>query len=112
MSGKINSLLRVQQIEEELKKEAQSSHLELIQELADNRLGIPMELIRAYDRAKKRYTNAIVRLENGVCRGCHLAASSGVALVAKAGKSIHVCEHCSRLIYCDTPPPVAETPKV
>jgi predicted nucleic acid-binding Zn-ribbon protein len=100
---KIKPLLRVQQIEEELKKEAKACQLELIQELADTRMGIPMELIRAYDRAKKRYSNVIVRLENGVCQGCYLAASTGVALIAKAGKSIHICEHCSRLVYCESP---------
>ena len=111
MSGKIKSLLRVQQIEEELRKEASSSHLELIQELANNRMGIPLELIRAYDRAKKRYANAIVRLGNGVCQGCFLAASTGIALVAKAGKSIHICEHCSRLIYCESVEPAPDLPK-
>ena len=97
---KVKSILRIQQIEEELRKEAHDSHLELIQELANTRMGIPMELIRSYDRAKKRYPNAIVPLENGVCQGCFLAASTGVALVAKAGKSIHICEHCNRLVYC------------
>lgn len=95
--------MRVQQIEAELKKEADESHLQLIQELADRRMGIPMELIRAYDRAKRRYANAIVRLVNGVCQGCFLSASAGVAIIAKAGQSLYVCEHCSRIIYCETP---------
>lgn len=108
MSSKIKSILRIQQIEEALRKEAQEFHLELIQELADNRMGIPSELIRAYDRAKRRYPTGIVRLDKGVCQGCHMAASTGVALIAKAGKSVHICEYCSRLIYCDTPPPPAE----
>jgi predicted nucleic acid-binding Zn-ribbon protein len=103
MSMKIKSVLRMQQIEEQLRKDAKAYDLELIQELATTRMGIPIELILAYDRAKKRYPNAIVRLENGVCRGCHLAASTGIALIAKAGTSIHICEHCSRLIYCEAP---------
>ncbi len=106
--SKVKSMLRIQQIEEALRKEAIEGHLELIQELANNRMGIPTELIRAYDRAKKRYPNAIVRLDNGSCQGCHMAASTGVALIAKAGKSVHICEYCSRLVYCDTPPPAPQ----
>ncbi|MBI1870703.1 MAG: hypothetical protein HYS07_05865 [Chlamydiae bacterium] len=108
MSSKVKSLLRIQEIEEELRKKAKASKLELIQELADHRVGIPSEFIRAYDRAKRRYKNAIVRLINGVCQGCFLAASAGVAIVAKAGKSIHVCEHCTRLLYCEKPPEAAQ----
>ncbi|MBI1884040.1 MAG: hypothetical protein HYS08_07535 [Chlamydiae bacterium] len=112
MSSKVKSLLRIQEIEEALRKEAKAFHLELIQELANNRMGIPMELIRSYDRAKKRYKNAIVRLVNGVCQGCFLAAASGTSIVAKAGKSFHVCEHCSRLLYCEEPAPESsESPK-
>ena len=64
---------------------------------------VPIQFILAYDRAKKRYKNVIVRLINGVCQGCFLSASTGVALVAKSGQSIHVCEHCIRLLYCDKP---------
>ena len=103
MSTKVKSMLRIQQIEEKLRKEAKASNLELIQELADNRMKIPHELVRAYDRAKRRYPNAIVRLHNGVCQGCHLAASAGIAIIAKAGKSLYICEHCSRIIYCEEP---------
>ena len=104
MSEKINALLKVQEIENDLRRDPSLASLSLIQELANNRMSVPIEFIRAYDRAKKRYKNVIVLLINGVCQGCFLAASTGVALIAKSGRSIHVCEHCMRLLYCETPP--------
>ncbi|MDP3981759.1 MAG: C4-type zinc ribbon domain-containing protein [Chlamydiota bacterium] len=106
MNAKIKSFIRILEIEDELRKEAQTFHLELIQELATTRMGIPTDLIKVYDRVKKRYKNAFVRLHNGVCTGCHMAAPIGIAIVAKAARSIHTCDHCGRLIYIDLDPPV------
>lgn len=108
MSPKIKSFIRIQEIEEELRKEAQSSNLGLIQELANTRMGIPADLIKIYDRVKKRYKNAFIRLHNGICTGCFMSAPIGIAIVAKAARSIHTCDHCGRLIYIDTDH-VAET---
>ena len=92
---------KVKELEEEIKKEAVSNNLELIQELANTRAGIPGNLLKQYDRLKKKLKDPIVRMKNGVCQGCFMSFSLGTALVAHANKSIHICEHCGRLVYIE-----------
>ena len=92
---------RIREIEAELKKEKKSYNLELIQELANSRAGIPGNLLKQYDRLKKKLANPLVILKDSVCQGCHMTSSLGMAIIAKAHRGIYICEHCGRLLYVD-----------
>ena len=100
---------RIRKIEAELKSDASSHNLELIQELANTRVGIPVNFLKQYDRLKKKLQNPLVILKDGVCQGCFMASSLGMAIIAKAHRGIYICEHCGRLLYVDLDEAKAES---
>jgi len=53
-----------------------------------------------YDRLmKSKGDAAVVLMENGICKGCHVKVVSGTLQSLKAGEDITQCEQCGRILY-------------
>lgn len=58
------------------------------------------DLLEKYDRIfTHRGDAAIVVLEGGICRGCHMKVTAAVVSAAKAEKSFVFCSNCGRMVY-------------
>ncbi len=75
-------------------------HLEKLQ-LARTRLAerIPPSDLRLYERISRRFTHAIVPVENRTCLGCFMGLpTSAVSLRTDPG-NVRLCENCGRILY-------------
>lgn len=55
--------------------------------------------VRVYDRLRTSRWPAIVRLENGVCGGCHMAQSPSIAHLVRRNNALVSCQMCGRLLH-------------
>ncbi len=57
-------------------------------------------LLLHYERVlAKKADAAVVPLENGQCKGCHMKVTSATVIKAKADKEVAMCENCGRILY-------------
>lgn len=55
-----------------------------------------------YDRImKSKGDAAIVLLENGICKGCHVRVVTGTIQKLRANTEITLCEQCGRILYSE-----------
>ncbi len=47
----------------------------------------------------KKGDAAVVPLDNGQCKGCHMKVTSSTVIKAKAEKEVASCEQCGRILY-------------
>ena len=52
-----------------------------------------------YDRLLKNKGDAVVPVEAGICRGCHVKLVSGTLQLLKANEAITQCEQCGRILH-------------
>ena len=72
--------------------------------LEDERNGIAAKLdediISIYDRLfTGKGASAVVPLEDGQCKGCHMKVIKSTEMSARAEKVVTHCENCGRIVY-------------
>lgn len=61
---------------------------------------IDERVLASYERVQGlRGENVVVGVAHSVCGGCHMKLTAQVVLVAKGGKELATCPHCSRILY-------------
>ena len=75
-----------------------------IAELEEDRTGIAARLdddiISIYDRLfAGKGASAVVPLEDGQCKGCHMKVIKSTEMSARAEKEVTHCENCGRIVY-------------
>ena len=81
----------------EAKKNAGAKGLERKVSLARDEL--PGSMLSRFDRLISYYGEALVEAPEGVCQGCNMQLSSGLACeMQKNSDSVYVCEKCGRFI--------------
>jgi uncharacterized protein len=57
------------------------------------------DLLFRYDRIFDKKAPAVVPLENGICRGCHMKLTASTLTTSKAAKVLVSCEQCGRILF-------------
>jgi predicted nucleic acid-binding Zn-ribbon protein len=80
--------------------EAQVAELEA--ERTELASGVDDDLLSTYDRLfSGKGASAVVALEDGQCRGCHMKVIKATAMSARAEKEVTHCENCGRIVYAN-----------
>jgi len=84
--------------------ERRKNEEERIEELKKDREGIQKRvdpsLLSVYERLfKNKGDSAVVALEGGQCKGCHMRVTSATALKVKAEQEVTNCENCGRILF-------------
>ncbi len=58
-------------------------------------------LLARYDRIRRRFANAVVKVDNGTCRGCNVNVPPQVYINLLKGEEILNCPNCQRIMYSD-----------
>lgn len=76
-------------------------------------LQVSPELMTRYNRirASKKTGPAVVPLKGEVCSGCHMYIPAQIVNEVLAGKTMHTCNHCGRLLYHEDNYPAEGTHK-
>ena len=60
--------------------------------------GIDTPVIGAYDKLRKQKGQAVVRVEQGICRGCRISLPSSDMQQVRSGNLVH-CSSCGRILF-------------
>lgn len=95
-------------IEREWQKEQKALHVkkteldERISRLNDKRQelinGVELQSLQVYDTVRTRRGNAVARVEQGRCQGCHIKLSMNEWQKARTGVLVQ-CSSCGRILY-------------
>ncbi|MEA3240675.1 MAG: C4-type zinc ribbon domain-containing protein [Pseudomonadota bacterium] len=58
-------------------------------------------LLARYDRIRRRFSNAVVYVEQGTCTGCHVNVPPQVYINLLKGDEILNCPNCQRIMYSE-----------
>jgi len=83
-----------------LKDTLEAEVAQLSQERLATRQEIGPAAERRYDEVTKAKGVAVVKVEQGRCKGCNLTVPAGLWQRARAGEMVE-CSSCGRLIYVD-----------
>jgi predicted nucleic acid-binding Zn-ribbon protein len=61
---------------------------------------IPADVQAQYQFLRKQKGRAVVKIEQGVCRGCGIAVTAAWLHRARAGEAVH-CTSCNRILYLE-----------
>lgn len=62
--------------------------------------GMPRALLERYESlVDAGRAPALVAIEAGTCRGCHVRLPTMLESSARRGPAIHSCPHCGRMLY-------------
>jgi predicted nucleic acid-binding Zn-ribbon protein len=86
----------------ERRKNCEAQILELNSERNEIAGGVEDDLLSTYDRLfGGKGASAVVALEDGQCRGCHMKVIKATVLSARAEKEVTPCENCGRIVYAN-----------
>jgi predicted nucleic acid-binding Zn-ribbon protein len=76
------------------------AHLEQLKQ-ARTRLAerIAVQDLRLYERISRRFTHAIVPVENRICLGCFMALPTSAVSLRTDPDHVRLCENCGRILY-------------
>jgi len=60
---------------------------------------VPVPDLRLYERIARRFTHAIVPVEERTCLGCYMALPTSAVSLKTDPDHIRVCENCGRILY-------------
>ncbi len=60
--------------------------------------GIDTPVVGAYDKLRKQKGQAVVRVEQGICRGCRISLPSSDMQQVRSGNLVH-CSSCGRILF-------------
>ena len=93
MKGTIIMSDKLKTVEENLLQNREAVTTEMRQ------LELPPKILSHFNNIRKRFSNPIVELRNGVCLGCFMSLSSSQKQQVESGDGYGVCEACSRVLY-------------
>jgi hypothetical protein len=73
--------------------EAQAAERESLVRAADG------DLLKRYEHVRRRKGIALVPIEDGSCKGCHMRVPPQLANVLARQESVELCPHCQRLLF-------------
>ena len=76
--------------------EKQEDSISQIEELINS------DILHRYNDIKSRRKIAVVRVEDGVCRGCNMMLPTKVWHDIRVNDEIHYCDNCGRILYYET----------
>lgn len=62
---------------------------------------IKKEFLKTYDIVKSNKENALAKINNNECSGCHMIIPMYLIDKVKNEEELHLCEHCGRILYYD-----------
>ena len=62
--------------------------------------GIDYQIIDLYQELKKRKTTAVVKVDQGTCRGCQILLSTSELQRVRSGNLVR-CNSCGRILFLD-----------
>jgi len=83
-----------------LKEELEVAVAQLTEVRASTRQELGPDVMQRYDQLVKAKGVAMVKVEQGRCKGCNLTVPAGLWQRARAGEVVE-CASCGRLIYVD-----------
>ena len=84
----------------ERRKNCQTQVAELEAERTELAAGVDEDLLSTYDRLfSGKGSTAVVALEEGQCRGCHMKVIKATEMSARVEKEVTNCENCGRIVY-------------
>ncbi|MEE8318802.1 MAG: C4-type zinc ribbon domain-containing protein, partial [Dehalococcoidales bacterium] len=60
--------------------------------------GIDTPVVGVYDKLRKQKGQAVVRVEQGICRGCRISLPSSDMQQVRSGNLVH-CSSCGRILF-------------
>lgn len=60
---------------------------------------IPLPDLRLYERISRRFTHAIVPVEERTCLGCYMALPTSAVSLRTDPDHLRICENCGRILY-------------
>jgi wyosine [tRNA(Phe)-imidazoG37] synthetase (radical SAM superfamily) len=103
MSGAVERLYRLQEFELQSARGVTS----LINEMAQLRGQIPVDLLERYDRMRIHKARGVAKVVHGVCGECHLQIACGVLHSLKTEGAVLQCGNCGRYLYLAEDEPTA-----
>lgn len=88
----------VKELDERL-AEAQERLKTLEAERAEAATHVDARQLGVYDRLRHSRRPTVVRLEDGVCSGCHLAQPPSVTHMVRRNNTLVTCQMCGRILY-------------
>ena len=77
----------------------QKEEMEILQKRPELLKGLTPELLKKYEKSRKRYVNGIVGVLRGICQGCFMNIPPQFFNEMLKLKDLRQCPNCSRLIY-------------
>ena len=71
----------------------------LQRERSDVVAGLSEFVLAQYASLRRKFPDAVVRIDHGTCSGCKLKLSGSTIERVRGGSSIIACEHCSRILH-------------
>ncbi|MBN2232473.1 MAG: hypothetical protein JW781_06605 [Deltaproteobacteria bacterium] len=62
---------------------------------------VDRRILRRYDRVRTRFIDAVVKVENEACGGCHVSVPPQVYINLLKGEEFMDCPNCMRIIFHD-----------
>jgi predicted nucleic acid-binding Zn-ribbon protein len=71
---------------------------------------VPEESLALYTRVAKQRGSGVAEARDGMCQACHVRMRVQIWVEVKKNEQLFQCESCSRVLFYDPPPPIADTP--
>lgn len=106
MEPTVEGLLKLQELENELKSSAKKKTTKRIQEIKDEiiflKTQIPIEVVTRFYKLYRRYEDALVKANGGICQGCYINLPSSQATGMLYSEHLSTCQNCGRFLYMDS----------
>jgi len=98
-AGFEESLIVKKAEEERTSKEARAALESLNSEKARITQGLDRDYFKRYQTVKKALGNAVAEIDNGICKGCHMAIPPQLNIRVLKQEEIISCPTCQRILY-------------
>ena len=71
---------------------------------------VPEEALALYTRVAKQRGSGVAEARDGMCQACHVRMRVQIWVEVKKNEQLFQCESCSRVVFYEPPPPIADTP--
>jgi uncharacterized protein len=71
---------------------------------------VPEDARALYGRIAKARGSGVAEARDGMCQACHVRMRVQIWVEVKKNEQLFQCESCSRIVFYEPPPPIADTP--
>jgi predicted nucleic acid-binding Zn-ribbon protein len=71
---------------------------------------VPEESLALYNRVAKQRGSGVAEARDGMCQACHVRMRVQIWVEVTKNEQLFQCESCSRVVFYEPPPPIADTP--